>query len=99
MGRTERRKGGEQGQAARERVGERPTASATRRSGPNPSPPPGPPPSGGADLPQGPGYRPPGAGWEEEDGKEEGGECACVLLLNRDRLHPPPRLPATLGTC
>lgn len=42
---------------------------------------------------------PGGAGGEEEEGKEEGAECACVLLFNRDRLHPPPRLRATLGTC
>lgn len=56
-------------------------------------------PPGVQTSPRDQGTAPPGAGWEEEEGKEEGSECACVLLLNRDRLHPPPRLRATLGTC
>lgn len=95
----ERRRGGEQGEAARERGG---GARGVRHPPQQPQPQPS---FRAATLrgcrppPRDQGTAPLGAGWEEEEGKEEGGECACVLLLNRARLHPPPRPPATPGTC
>lgn len=72
--------GGGAGTRGRQRgnVGEGPAASATRRSGSNPSPPPRLPPSGVQTSPRDQGTAPPGAGWEEEEGKEKGGECACL---------------------
>lgn len=95
-------RGGGAGSRGRQRgsVGEGPAASATAAAVPTPALLPGRYPRGVQTSARDQGTAPRGRGRRKRKGRRKAVSApVCCLLLNRDRLHPPPRRPATLGTC